>query len=220
MQRQCSGQQQCERRLPAHRKGNSAHKSQQVAPQLGNTQWFDTARHPLILPRVSWPIPNRICPVSSAATASLPPLAQRPPPPPSSASKARGTDLRVHFKNTFEVAAAIRGMQIDAAERFVAQRHVVVSIMRTPRARVFTCKPSMNADAVCLCICARLHQLCQRTRQVLERRHRPQGHCALHPLQRRCWPQGSGRQARVHQGSLASEVRCTYPHERTRALHA
>jgi hypothetical protein len=34
------------------------------------------------------------------------------------ASKARGSDLRVHFKNTFEVAAAIRGMQIDAAERF------------------------------------------------------------------------------------------------------
>jgi hypothetical protein len=45
--------------------------------------------------------------------------------------------------------------------------------------------------------------------QVLERRHCTQGYRALHPLQCRCWPQGSGCQARLHQGTLATEVRYT-----------
>ena len=30
-------------------------------------------------------------------------------------AKSCGTDLRVHFKNTFEVAAAIRGMSLQKA---------------------------------------------------------------------------------------------------------
>ena len=36
------------------------------------------------------------------------------------ASKARGSDLRVHFKNTSEVASAIKGMALKRAQRYLA----------------------------------------------------------------------------------------------------
>lgn len=35
------------------------------------------------------------------------------------AVKARGSDLRVHFKNTHEVGAAIKGMTLDRAQRYL-----------------------------------------------------------------------------------------------------
>ena len=34
-------------------------------------------------------------------------------------AKARGNDLRVHFKNTFETATAIKGMTLGAAEEYL-----------------------------------------------------------------------------------------------------
>lgn len=41
----------CSTARASKRHGVESHEH--VAPQLGNTQWFDTARHPLIQPRVS-----------------------------------------------------------------------------------------------------------------------------------------------------------------------
>ena len=43
----------------------------------------------------------------------------RTPLAPSKAAKACGTDIRVHFKNTFEVAAAIRGMNLHKAVTYL-----------------------------------------------------------------------------------------------------
>ena len=43
----------------------------------------------------------------------------RTPLAPSKAAKACGSDLRVHFKNTFEVAAAIRGMNLHKAVAYL-----------------------------------------------------------------------------------------------------
>ena len=43
----------------------------------------------------------------------------RTPLAPSKSAKSCGTDLRVHFKNTFEVAAAIRGMNLHKAVAYL-----------------------------------------------------------------------------------------------------
>ena len=43
----------------------------------------------------------------------------REPAVPTKAAKARGKDMRVHYKNTYEVAAAIRGMQLENAEKYL-----------------------------------------------------------------------------------------------------
>ena len=37
----------------------------------------------------------------------------------SKAAKARGKDMRIHFKNTYEVADAIRGMQLEKAQAYL-----------------------------------------------------------------------------------------------------
>ena len=34
-------------------------------------------------------------------------------------AKARGKDMRVHFKNTYEVADAIRGMNLEKAQKYL-----------------------------------------------------------------------------------------------------
>ena len=38
---------------------------------------------------------------------------------PTKAAKARGKDMRVHFKNTYEVADAIRGMKLEKAQHYL-----------------------------------------------------------------------------------------------------
>lgn len=38
---------------------------------------------------------------------------------PTKAAKARGKDMRVHFKNTYEVAHAIRGMKLEKAQKYL-----------------------------------------------------------------------------------------------------
>eukprot|EP00826_Nyctotherus_ovalis_P058264 TRINITY_DN7996_c0_g1_i4.p1 TRINITY_DN7996_c0_g1~~TRINITY_DN7996_c0_g1_i4.p1 ORF type:complete len:196 (+),score=63.67 TRINITY_DN7996_c0_g1_i4:166-753(+) len=43
----------------------------------------------------------------------------REPAVPTKAAKARGDDMRIHYKNTYEVAAAIRGMQLEKAEKYL-----------------------------------------------------------------------------------------------------
>ncbi len=35
------------------------------------------------------------------------------------AAKARGDDMRIHFKNTYETADAIRGMNLEKAQRYL-----------------------------------------------------------------------------------------------------
>ena len=43
----------------------------------------------------------------------------REPLVPTKAARARGKDLRVHFKNTFEVGAAIRGLNLLKAKAYL-----------------------------------------------------------------------------------------------------
>ena len=43
----------------------------------------------------------------------------REPAIPTKAAKAKGKDMRIHFKNTYEVADAIRGMQLEKAQRYL-----------------------------------------------------------------------------------------------------
>ena len=43
----------------------------------------------------------------------------REPAIPTKAAKAKGNDMRIHFKNTYEVADAIRGMQLEKAQRYL-----------------------------------------------------------------------------------------------------
>ena len=43
----------------------------------------------------------------------------REPAVPTKAAKARGSDMRIHFKNTYEVADAIRGMKLEKAMRYL-----------------------------------------------------------------------------------------------------
>ena len=43
----------------------------------------------------------------------------REPAVPTKAAKAKGSDMRIHFKNTYEVADAIRGMKLEKAMRYL-----------------------------------------------------------------------------------------------------
>ena len=43
----------------------------------------------------------------------------RAPPVLAKSCRARGTDLRVHFKNTYEVAGAIRGKNLREAQQYL-----------------------------------------------------------------------------------------------------
>ena len=43
----------------------------------------------------------------------------REPPVPKKSCKASGSDLRTHFKNTFQVGRAIRGMQLMKAQKYL-----------------------------------------------------------------------------------------------------
>ena len=43
----------------------------------------------------------------------------REPAVPTKAAKARGNDMRVHYKNTHEVADAIKGMKLEKAQRYL-----------------------------------------------------------------------------------------------------
>lgn len=57
----------------------------------------------------------------------------REPPKPEMSCKARGSDLRVHFKNTRETAAAIKGMSLKRAKAFlnnVIEKKEIVPFVR------------------------------------------------------------------------------------------
>lgn len=43
----------------------------------------------------------------------------REPAVPTKAAKARGNDMRIHFKNTYETADAIRGMNLEKAQKYL-----------------------------------------------------------------------------------------------------
>lgn len=43
----------------------------------------------------------------------------REPAVPTKGAKARGNDMRIHFKNTYEVADAIRGMRLEKAQKYL-----------------------------------------------------------------------------------------------------
>ena len=43
----------------------------------------------------------------------------REPAVPGKAAKACGKDIRIHFKNTFEAANAIKGMQLERAQKYM-----------------------------------------------------------------------------------------------------
>jgi len=71
----------------------------------------------------------------------------REPSNPSKACKAMGVDLRVHFKNTYETAQAIKGMTLRAAQTYLKDvcekkqcvpfRKFTGCIGRTPQAKAF-----------------------------------------------------------------------------------
>merc|ERR1711957_418227 len=71
----------------------------------------------------------------------------REPSNASKACKARGVDLRVHYKNTYEVCQAIKGMQLKAAQKYLDDvcekkqcipfRKYTGCIGRTPQAKAF-----------------------------------------------------------------------------------
>ena len=66
---------------------------------------------------------------------------------PSKACKARGVDLRVHYKNTYETCQAIKGMNLKAAVKYLQDvcekkqcvpfRKYTGCIGRTPQAKAF-----------------------------------------------------------------------------------
>ncbi|CAK0896902.1 unnamed protein product [Prorocentrum cordatum] len=66
---------------------------------------------------------------------------------PSKACKAKGVDLRVHYKNTYEAAQAIKGMNLKAAQAYLQDvcekkqcvpfRKYTGCIGRTPQAKAF-----------------------------------------------------------------------------------
>ena len=66
---------------------------------------------------------------------------------PSKSCKAMGVDLRVHYKNTYETAQAIKGMALKAAQTYLADvvekkqcvpfRKYTGCIGRTPQAKAF-----------------------------------------------------------------------------------
>ena len=43
----------------------------------------------------------------------------REPAVPTKAAKARGKDMRVHYKNTYEAADALRGMPLEKAQKYL-----------------------------------------------------------------------------------------------------
>merc|ERR1719261_468781 len=71
----------------------------------------------------------------------------REPSNPSKSCKAMGVDLRVHFKNTYETAQAIKGMKLQAAKAYMENvvekkqcipfRKFKGCISRTPQAKAF-----------------------------------------------------------------------------------
>mmetsp|Transcript_114170 Transcript_114170/g.368864 ORF Transcript_114170/g.368864 Transcript_114170/m.368864 type:complete len:185 (-) Transcript_114170:76-630(-) len=66
---------------------------------------------------------------------------------PSKSCKAMGVDLRVHFKNTYETAQAIKGMNLRTAQRYledvcekkrcIPYRKYTGGVSRTPQAKAF-----------------------------------------------------------------------------------
>merc|ERR1711920_954350 len=74
-------------------------------------------------------------------------MGSREPTNPSKACKAMGVDLRVHFKNTYETAQAIKGMTLRAAQTYLQDvcekkqcvpfRKYTGCIGRTPQAKAF-----------------------------------------------------------------------------------
>merc|ERR1711908_241657 len=66
---------------------------------------------------------------------------------PSKACKAKGADLRVHYKNTYETCQAIKGMNLKAAQKYLQDvcekkqcvpfRKYTGCIGRTPQAKAF-----------------------------------------------------------------------------------
>eukprot|EP00929_Paragymnodinium_shiwhaense_P083374 TRINITY_DN443_c0_g1_i17.p2 TRINITY_DN443_c0_g1~~TRINITY_DN443_c0_g1_i17.p2 ORF type:complete len:186 (+),score=65.24 TRINITY_DN443_c0_g1_i17:66-623(+) len=65
----------------------------------------------------------------------------------SKSCKARGSDLRVHYKNTYETAQALKGMQLKAAQKYlqdvvekkqcIPYRKYTGCAGRTPQAKAF-----------------------------------------------------------------------------------
>eukprot|EP01139_Manchomonas_bermudensis_P014281 Amastigsp_a508339_15395.p2 type:complete len:194 gc:universal Amastigsp_a508339_15395:1-582(+) len=68
----------------------------------------------------------------------------REPANPAKVCKARGSDLRVHFKNTRETAAAIKGMQLNQAVTYL---NAVLAHKRIIPFRHFTGKIGHKAQA-------------------------------------------------------------------------
>jgi len=68
----------------------------------------------------------------------------REPKVPTKAAKARGKDMRVHFKNTYEVADAIRGMQLEKAEVYLKE---VIDHKRCIPFRKYTATAGRTAQA-------------------------------------------------------------------------
>ena len=65
--------------------------------------------------------PSRCCGAAwpAAARRAHPRPFSPPLYPPPAVAKAKGVDLRIHFKNVVEVAAAVRGMKLDRAQKYL-----------------------------------------------------------------------------------------------------
>lgn len=59
-------------------------------------------------------------------------------------AKARGKDMRVHFKNTYEVAGAIRGMKLEKAQKYLQD---VIEHKRCIPYRMFSATAGRTAQA-------------------------------------------------------------------------
>lgn len=68
----------------------------------------------------------------------------REPATPAKAAKARGKDMRVHFKNTYETADAIRGMQLEKAIKYLED---VIEHKRCIPFRVYSATAGRTAQA-------------------------------------------------------------------------
>jgi len=78
----------------------------------------------------------------------------REPDNPTKSCKARGSDLRVHFKNTREAAAAIHGMSLKKAQRYLED---VIEKKQTVPFRRFHGGVGRSAQA-------KMHKLCTQSR--------------------------------------------------------
>lgn len=65
-------------------------------------------------------------------------------PPSVKTAKASGKDMRVHFKNTYEVAGAIRGMRLEKAQKYLQD---VIEHKRCIPYRVFSATAGRTAQA-------------------------------------------------------------------------